>query len=119
MEMWMASVLLGIVFGGLFTLVEIIIGTVLLHRRLNGMVMVIPLKEGKGEAQLRNAVAWLEWQRGVFPGHVVAVNFGLGREEAEQCRRFCIGSGILWIEQEEGLELDSFVENLEGMDFNY
>ena len=119
MEMWMAAILLGLVFAGVFTLAEIIIGTVVLHRRVNGMVLIIPLKPGTGEEQLRSAVSWLEWQRGIFPGRVAAVNFGLEKEEAERCRQFCRGSGVIWQEQMECVELQSFVENLTGIDYNY
>lgn len=118
MEMWMAAILLGLVFAGVFTLAEIIVGTIVLHRRVGGMVMLIPLKPGKGEEQLRNAVSWLEWQRGVFPGRVAAVNFGLGQEEGDRCRRFCRGSGVMWIEKKDCGDLESFVEKLNGMDYN-
>jgi len=117
-EMWMASILFGLVFAGVFTLAEIIVGTVVLHRRISGLIMLIPLRCKKGEEQLRGAVSWLEWQRGIFPGRVVAVNFDLEPEEKERCRRFCIGSGVIWQEKEEGEELQSFVEKLEGMDYN-
>jgi len=43
MNLWMAAILLGIVFGGVFTLAEIIVATFLLHKQLGGMIPLIPL----------------------------------------------------------------------------
>lgn len=117
MELWMGAVLLGLVFAGVFTLCEILVGTVLLAQRTGGMVLLVPLRPGLAEANLRRAVAWLEWQRGVFPGRVAAVERGLGPEERAACRLYCRGSGILWLEGEEAETAESFVAKMEEMDY--
>lgn len=118
MELWMASILLGLVFAGIFTLAEIIIGTLLLPNRLGDMVMMIPLKAGKGEGHLRQAVSWLEWQRGVFPGYVAAVDLGLKEEERENCLQYCLGSGIIWTGKDQWEGLESFIEKQQRMEYN-
>ncbi len=117
MELWMASILLGLVFAGIFTLAEIVVGTVLLHRRVRGMILLIPLTKEKGERRLRDSVAWLEWQRGIFPGLVAAADMGLEPEERAACRLYCRGSGIIWLERNEAKEAESFVAKLFGMDY--
>jgi len=117
MDMWMAALLLGLVFAGIFTLTEIVVGTVLLHRRLGSMILLIPLYKGKGEKHLREAVNWLEWQRGVFPGLAAAADLGLDTDERERCRQFCRGSGFVWVGREDTPQLESFVEKLRGMDY--
>ncbi|MBR5559168.1 MAG: hypothetical protein IKU72_02860 [Oscillospiraceae bacterium] len=117
MDLWMAALLLGLVFAGVFTLAEIVVGTVLLHRRLDGMILLIPLVGKMGEKRLREAVDWLEWQRGVFPGHVAAADLGLDDREKERCKVFCKGSGVIWIEREEAAQLESFVEKIGRMDY--
>lgn len=117
MNLWMAAILLGLVFGGVFTLCEIIIGTCLLSRKVDGLVLMIPLRKTKGEQHLRNAVSWLEWQRGVFPGRVAALDLGLQQEEKEKCRVFCRGSGVIWIDKTETKQIESLFAKLAAMDY--
>lgn len=117
MNLWMAAILLGIVFGGVFTLAEIIVGTCLLHKQLGGMILLIPLNAQKGEQRLRNAVSWLEWQRGVFPGVVAAADMGLSKGEQEKCRAYCKGSGVIWLDQNELGQAESFIAKLASFDY--
>ena len=117
MNLWMAAVLLGLIFAGVFTLCEIIIGSCLLSRRVDGLVLLIPLRKTKGESYLRSAVSWLEWQRGVFPGRVAALDLGLVEEERERCRVFCKGSGVIWIGKKESRQIESLFAKLTAMDY--
>lgn len=117
MELWMGAVLLGLVFAGVFTLCEILIGTVWLAQRADGLVLLVPLVPKTGEKTLHRAVAWLEWQRGVFPGRAAAVDLGLDPAEKAACRRFCRGSGLIWLEGEEAAGAESLIAKLDGMDY--
>ena len=117
MNLWMAAVLLGLVFGGVFTLCEIVIGTCLLSRRVDGLVLLIPLNESRGEKHLRSAVSWLEWQRGVFPGRVAAVDLGLGQQEMKKCRIYCKGSGVVWLQKNQTEQIESLFAKLGAMDY--
>lgn len=117
MNLWMAAVLLGLIFAGVFTLCEIIIGSCLLSQKVDGLVLLIPLKKQQGEPHLRSAVSWLEWQRGVFPGRVAALDFGLEQEEKEKCRVFCKGSGVIWVSKNETKQIESLFAKLTAMDY--
>jgi hypothetical protein len=117
MNLWMAAVLLGLVFGGVFTLIEIIVGTCVLSKRTGGMLLLIPLHRGLGERQLRSGLAWLEWQRGVFPGVVAAADFDLTEEEMERCRTYCKGSGVVWLDKGKLEKNESLFAKLAAMDY--
>lgn len=113
----MAAILCGLVIAGLFTLAEVMIGTVLLHKRLGSMILLIPLQEENGEKQLREAVFWLEGQRGIFPGRVIAVDLGLAEPHRTACRQFCRGSGVEWMPFSTAEELGLFIANAARMDY--
>ncbi|MBP0963573.1 MAG: hypothetical protein J6Q99_04695, partial [Oscillospiraceae bacterium] len=58
-----------------------------------------------------------EWQRGVFPGRVAALDLGLQQEEKEQCRICCRFSGVVLIDKNETKQIESLFAKLAAMDY--
>jgi len=48
---------------------------------------------------------------------VAAADMGLSKEEQEKCRAYCKGSGIIWLDQNELGQAESFIAKLASFDY--